>query len=247
VPSKSVKNSNILSVVVPCFNEEATIKPLLNSVLREKIVKEVIVVDDHSTDNSLKIIRSIRSKKIKLIMNEENMGKGFAVRTGMKLATGSLVIIQDADLEYNPADFEKLARPIISGFADVVYGSRFLASEEKAVLYFWHKLGNLFLTFLSNMATNLSLTDMETCYKMVKTSFINKIEIKEDKFGIEPEITAKLAALNARFYEVSISYRGRTYLEGKKITWRDGFSAIFCILKYNRRKVKKFYRSKIIL
>ena len=247
MPSKSVKNSNILSVVVPCFNEEATIKPLLNSVLRQKIVKEVIVVDDHSTDNSLKIIRSIRSKKIKLIMNEENMGKGFAVRTGMKLATGSLVIIQDADLEYNPADFEKLARPIISGFADVVYGSRFLASEEKAVLYFWHKLGNLFLTFLSNMATNLSLTDMETCYKMVKTSFINKIEIKEDKFGIEPELTAKLAALNARFYEVSISYRGRTYLEGKKITWRDGFSAIFCILKYNRRKVKKFYRSKIIL
>jgi len=247
VPSKPAKNSNILSVVVPCFNEEDTIGPLLNSVLKQKIVKEVIVVDDHSTDNSLKIIKSIKSRKIKLIKNKENMGKGFAVRTGMKLATGSLVVIQDADLEYNPEDFEKLARPIVSGFADVVYGSRFLASEEKAVLYFWHKLGNLLLTFLSNMATNLSLTDMETCYKMVKTSFMKQVEIKEDRFGIEPELTAKLAALNARFYEVSISYRGRTYLEGKKITWRDGFSAIFCILKYNRRKVKKFYRSKILL
>ena len=247
MPSKPAKNSNILSVVVPCFNEEDTIGPLLNSVLKQKIVKEVIVVDDHSTDNSLKIIKSIKSRKIKLIKNKENMGKGFAVRTGMKLATGSLVVIQDADLEYNPEDFEKLARPIVSGFADVVYGSRFLASEEKAVLYFWHKLGNLLLTFLSNMATNLSLTDMETCYKMVKTSFMKQVEIKEDRFGIEPELTAKLAALNARFYEVSISYRGRTYLEGKKITWRDGFSAIFCILKYNRRKVKKFYRSKILL
>ena len=247
MPRKPAKNSNILSVVVPCFNEEATIRSLLNSVLKQKIVKEVIVVDDHSTDNSLQMIKSVKSRKIRLIKNEKNMGKGFAVRTGMKLATGSLVVIQDADLEYNPADFEKLARPIISGFADVVYGSRFLASDEKAVLYFWHKLGNLLLTFLSNMVTNLSLTDMETCYKMVKTSFMNRIEIKEDKFGIEPELTAKLAALNARFYEVSISYRGRTYLEGKKITWRDGFSAIFCILKYNRRKVKKFYRRKITL
>ena len=247
MPRKPAKNSNILSVVVPCFNEEATIRSLLNSVLKQKIVKEVIVVDDHSTDNSLQMIKSVKSRKIRLIKNEKNMGKGFAVRTGMKFATGSLVVIQDADLEYNPADFEKLARPIISGFADVVYGSRFLASDEKAVLYFWHKLGNLLLTFLSNMATNLSLTDMETCYKMVKTSFMNRIEIKEDKFGIEPELTAKLAALNAIFYEVSISYSGRTYLEGKKITWRDGFSAIFCILKYNRRKVKKFYRSKITL
>jgi glycosyltransferase involved in cell wall biosynthesis len=175
------------------------------------------------------------------------MGKGFAVRKGISLATGSLVIIQDADLEYNPADYQKLARPIISGVADVVYGSRFLASDEKAVLYFWHKIGNVFLTFLSNMVTNLALTDMETCYKMVRTSFLKKVEIQENRFGIEPELTAKLAALNARFYEVSISYRGRTYLEGKKITWQDGISAIFCILKYNRRKVKKYYRGKVRL
>jgi glycosyltransferase involved in cell wall biosynthesis len=215
--------------------------------MSQKIVKEVIVIDDHSTDSSLRIIESIKSNKLKLIKNQNNMGKGFAVRKGISLATGSLVIIQDADLEYNPADYQKLARPIISGVADVVYGSRFLASDEKAVLYFWHKLGNVFLTFLSNMATNLSLTDMETCYKMVRTSFLKKVEIQENRFGIEPELTAKLAALNARFYEVSISYRGRTYLEGKKITWQDGISAIFCILKYNRRKVKKYYRGKVHL
>lgn len=245
--SKQSDTARSLSVIVPCYNEERTIGFLLNSVMSQKIVKEVIVIDDHSTDSSLRIIESIKSNKLKLIKNQNNMGKGFAVRKGISLATGSLVIIQDADLEYNPADYQKLARPIISGVADVVYGSRFLASDEKAVLYFWHKLGNVFLTFLSNMATNLSLTDMETCYKMARTSFLKKVEIQENRFGIEPELTAKLAALNARFYEVSISYRGRTYLEGKKITWQDGISAIFCILKYNRRKVKKYYRGKVHL
>jgi glycosyltransferase involved in cell wall biosynthesis len=231
--SKQRDTASSLSVIVPCYNEERTIGFLLNSVMSQKIVKEVIVVDDHSTDSSLRIIESIKSNKLKLIKNQNNMGKGFAVRKGISLATGSLVIIQDADLEYNPADYQKLARPIISGVADVVYGSRFLASDEKAVLYFWHKIGNVFLTFLSNMVTNLALTDMETCYKVFTKSVASQLTINEDRFGIEPEIPARISKMNVRIYEVGISYHGRTYADGKKIGWRDGFREIYCIVKYN--------------
>jgi glycosyltransferase involved in cell wall biosynthesis len=173
------------------------------------------------------------------------MGKGFSISLGIKKAKLPILIIQDADLEYSPFEYTKLAKPIISQHADVVYGSRYLPSNEKAVLYFWHKMGNNFLTLLSNVATNLTLTDMETCLKMMKSDFAKRIIIQENRFGIEPEITAKLAAQKARFYEVPISYHGRTYEEGKKITWKDGFSAIFCILKYNRPKVRKYYRNLI--
>ena len=231
--------SRILTVIVPCYNEESTIKELLESVLKQRIVKQVIVINDCSTDRSLAIIKSVRNSKIKLINNTVNMGKGFCVNRGLMEADGELVVIQDADLEYNPNEYVNLAMPIINGYADVVYGSRFLPSSEKAVLYFWHKLGNSFLTLISNIFTNLALTDMETCFKMMRLDFAKQLKLKENRFGIEPEITAKLAKLEARFYEVAISYRGRTYKEGKKITWKDGFAALYCIIKYNTiKKVK---------
>jgi glycosyltransferase involved in cell wall biosynthesis len=213
-------------------------------VASQKIVKQIIVIDDCSTDNSFAIMKKFNDPRLLILNNHSNMGKGFCINKAIEYVEGSLVIIQDADLEYDPSEYPSLALPIISGSADVVYGSRFLPSKEKAVLYFWHKLGNNFLTFVSNVFTNLALTDMETCYKMMKSEYFKVLEIEEKRFGIEPEITAKLASIGAKFYEVSISYKGRTYEEGKKITWRDGFSALYCILKYNSVFQKKRLRKK---
>lgn len=218
---------------------------MLNSVASQNIVKQIIVIDDCSTDNSFEIMKKFSDPRLIIFKNHTNMGKGFCINRAIEHVEGSLVIIQDADLEYDPAEYQSMALPIISGLADVVYGSRFLPSKEKAVLYFWHKLGNNFLTFVSNVFTNLALTDMETCYKMMKSKYFKMLSIEENRFGMEPEITAKLAIFGARFYEVSISYRGRTYKEGKKITWRDGFSALYCIFKYNsvfyRRRLRKVW------
>ena len=236
------KNNEYLSVIIPCYNEEKTIFQLLELVAAEKIVKQIIVVDDNSNDKSLSLISEFSDSRLLVLSNEKNMGKGFCINRGFGHATGSIVLIQDADLEYSPSEYSSLVLPITDGFADVVYGSRFLPSREKAVLYFWHKLGNNFLTFVSNVFTNLALTDMETCFKVIKYDYAKMVNIQEKRFGIEPEITAKLAILGARFYEVSISYRGRTYKEGKKITWKDGFAALYCIIKYNSYFQRKKFR-----
>ena len=197
--------------------------------------KEIVVVNDCSTDATRDRLREAETEhpNLRVIHHEINQGKGAALRTGFKHATGDIVIIQDADLEYNPAEYPKLMQPIIDGLADVVYGSRFAGGESHRVLYFWHSVGNKFLTLLSNMLTNINLTDMETCYKAFRREVIQSIQIEEDRFGFEPEITAKVAAKKCRIYEVGISYSGRTYAEGKKIGWKDGFRAIWCILKYN--------------
>ena len=224
-----------LSVVIPCYNEEKTLAEILSAVHACPFDDlEVIVVDDCSTDGSRKLLENELSSQVDvLLVLEKNMGKGAALRTGFQAATGDIVIVQDADLEYDPQDFEKLAKPIIDGKADVVYGSRFAGGESHRVLYYWHSVGNAFLTWLSNMFTNINLTDMETCYKMFRTEIIQSIDLKENRFGFEPEVTAKLARKRARIYEVGISYSGRTYEEGKKIGWKDGVRAIYAILKYN--------------
>ena len=208
-----------LSIIIPCFNEEKTIEKIINKINHTcKYAKEIIVIDDKSTDNSLDILNKLlHEKKINLLIkNTKNYGKGYSVKQGILNSKGDIILIQDADLEYDPSDYPKLVEPILSNLADVVFGSRFLGSEIKRVLFFWHSLGNNILTFLSNMFTNLNLTDMENCYKVFRSDIIKKIIIKENRFGIEPEITGKLAALEARFYEVSISYHGRSYSEGKK-------------------------------
>lgn len=226
-----------LSVIIPCFNEESTLEKLLlavRSISWEQI--EVIVVDDCSTDNSSLLAQGPLANHIDIfIRHEKNMGKGAALRTGFSRATGDLVIVQDADLEYDPTEIPKLALPILNGQADVVYGSRFAGGEAHRVLYFWHSLGNKFLTTLSNMFTNLNLTDMETCYKLFTSNALQGITIKEDRFGFEPEITAKIARKGLRVFEVGISYSGRTYEQGKKIGWKDGIRAIYCILRYSKR------------
>tara|TARA_B100001063_G_C16714578_1_gene529948 strand:+ start:384 stop:1073 length:690 start_codon:yes stop_codon:yes gene_type:complete len=224
-----------LSVIIPCFNEEKTIAEIINIVKKQiKDDDEIIVIDDFSTDNTRKILKENLNDKINhLIFNEKNFGKGFSVRKGIEVATGEILLIQDADLEYDPSDYEKLLKPIKNGFADVVYGSRFVGSQEKRVLYFWHMIGNKILTLLSNMFTNLNLTDMEVCYKVFKKDAIKNIILKENRFGFEPEITAKFSKKKLRIYEVGIKYFGRTYSDGKKITWRDGFSALRCIVYYN--------------
>ena len=224
-----------LSVIIPCFNEEKTIVEIINIVKKQiKDDDEIIVIDDFSTDNTRKILKENLKDKINhLIFNEKNFGKGFSVRKGIEVATGEILLIQDADLEYDPSDYEKLLKPIKNGFADVVYGSRFVGSQEKRVLYFWHMIGNKILTLLSNMFTNLNLTDMEVCYKVFKKDAIKNIILKENRFGFEPEITAKFSKKKLRIYEVGIKYFGRTYSDGKKITWRDGFSALRCIIYYN--------------
>jgi glycosyltransferase involved in cell wall biosynthesis len=224
-----------LSVVIPCYNEKGTIESVIEAVRAAPGGdKEIIVVDDCSTDGTGAILRERLAGRIdKLIQHPVNRGKGAALRTGIAAASGDILIIQDADLEYDPQQYGELIAPIVQGKADVVYGSRFMGAAPHRVLYFWHRLGNGLLTLLSNMLTNLNLTDMETCYKVFRREIIQGITIEENRFGFEPEITAKIARSRARIYEVGISYYGRTYEEGKKIGWKDGVRAIYCILKYN--------------
>lgn len=224
-----------LSIIIPCFNEENTIEEIINRIIEQKETdKEIIVIDDFSSDHTRKILKEKLEDKIdKLILNERNFGKGYSIREGIKHAGGDCILIQDADLEYDPNDYKRLIKPIEKGVADVVYGSRFIGSEEKRILYFWHMIGNKFLTILSNMFTNLNLTDMEVGYKVFRSDVLKKINLEENRFGFEPEVTAKISKMNLRIYEIGINYYGRKYSEGKKITWKDGFSAIRCILFYN--------------
>ena len=223
-----------ISIIIPCYNEINTIEKIIDKILlQEAFDKEIIVIDDNSTDGSKDLLKNIKGKYNKLIINSKNYGKGYSIKKGISNATGDIILIQDADLEYDPSDYEKLIRPIILDNADVVFGSRFAGAEEKRVLFFWHSLGNKFLTLLSNMLTNLNLTDMESGYKVFKSDVIKNINLNENRFGFEPEITAKISRENFRIYEVGIKYYGRKYSDGKKITWKDGISAIKCIIKYN--------------
>jgi glycosyltransferase involved in cell wall biosynthesis len=233
-----------LSVVVPVYNEHITIHQIvaaINNVSIDNVDKEIVVVDDFSTDGTRDELPKLQARhpNVRVLYHEVNQGKGAALRTGFAAAQGDLVIIQDADLEYDPREYPKLIQPIIEGKADVVFGSRFAGGETHRVLYFWHSLGNKFLTLMSNMFSDLNLTDMETCYKVFRREVLQQITIEENRFGFEPEITAKVARLRCRIYEVGISYAGRTYDEGKKIGWRDGVRAIWCIVKYNMRAPKR--------
>lgn len=222
-----------LSVIIPIYNENCTIREIFDCVKAVDINKEIILVDDFSTDGTRDILAGLADETTRVYFHDQNRGKGAALRTGISYATGDIIIIQDADLEYDPQQYPKLLQPILDGKADVVYGSRFVTGDYRRVLYFWHMLGNRFLTLLSNMFTNLNLTDMETCYKVFRRDVLERISIEENRFGFEPEITAKISRLDIRIYEVGISYSGRTYKEGKKIGWKDGLSALRCILKYN--------------
>lgn len=233
---------NKISIIVPAYNEASTISNILDKLIHLSLItninKEIIIVNDCSTDNTGEIVKNFMathsSAEIVYLQHEKNSGKGAAIHTGIKNATGEYLIIQDADLEYDPNEFNILLKPVLDGYADVVYGSRFLGGSAHRILFFWHTIGNKFLTFLSNLFTNLNLTDMETCYKLFKTDIVKGIKLNERRFGFEPEVTAKIAKIkNIRIYEVGISYYGRTYAEGKKINWKDGFRAIYCILRYN--------------
>ena len=223
-----------LTVIIPCYNEKATVPSLVQAVKDSPVEDlEIILVDDQSNDGTRELIRSqIENQIDRVIYHDQNRGKGAAIRSGLKNVTGEIVIIQDADLEYDPGEYAKLIAPIVDGKADVVYGSRFAGEGPHRVHLFWHYVGNKLLTVLSNMFTNLNLTDMETCYKAFRTDIIQRIDLRENGFGIEPEITAKIAKTGCRVYEVGISYYGRSYREGKKINWKDGFQALYCIVRY---------------
>lgn len=223
-----------LSVIIPVYNESRTIKEIVQRVKKVDIDKEIILVDDYSTDGTREILKNEIEKDsmCRVFYHDRNMGKGAALRTGFSKVAGDVVVVQDADLEYDPNEYHRLLKPIAEGKADVVYGSRFIGSDERRVLFFWHSIGNRALTLISNMFTDLNLTDMETCYKMFKTEVVKGITIKENRFGFEPEITAKIAKRKYRVYEIGISYYGRDYSEGKKIGWKDGVRALWCILKY---------------
>jgi len=225
-----------LSVVIPCYNEEQTVETVIRTVLESPYVGEVIVVDDGSTDGSRAVLADLLDvdPRLEVVLQARNQGKGAALRTGFARARCDYVVVQDADLEYDPKEFGVLLEPLLEDKADVVYGSRFVSSRPRRVLYFWHSLGNRLLTLASNVFTDLNLTDMETCYKVFRREVIQSIEIEEDRFGFEPEVTAKIARGGWRVYEVGISYAGRTYAEGKKIGWRDGFRALYCIIRYSR-------------
>ena len=224
-----------VSIVIPCYNEEKTIRTIVERVKGAKVqIHEIIIVDDHSSDGTREILKEWDDDPlVQVSYHDVNQGKGAALRTGFKKITGEVVIIQDADLEYDPSEYPSLMEPMLNGNADVVFGSRFMGGRPHRVVYFWHMMGNRFLTLASNMMTNINLTDMETCYKVFKREIIDQIEVEEDRFGFEPEITAKVSRIDCRIYEVGISYYGRTYAEGKKIGWRDGFRAIYAIFKYN--------------
>lgn len=234
--------SKTLSIVIPAYNEGPTIHKILDRVRQVELIgdlrKEIIIVDDCSTDDTVPAVEHYVLQhpdlEISFFSHEKNKGKGAALHTGIKKATGDYLVIQDADLEYDPEEYNLLLKPILEGFADVVYGSRFMGGNPHRILFFWHSIGNNVLTFMSNAMTNLNLTDMETCYKMFRTDTIQSLELKEERFGFEPEVTAKVSRIKGiRIYEVGISYYGRSYAEGKKINWKDGFRAIYCILKYN--------------
>jgi len=234
VTQKIPEGARQLSVVIPVFNESATIEQVVNRVNEVSLKIELVAVDDGSTDRSLEILERLKEagRIDRLIVHESNQGKGAALKTGFEAASGDIIIVQDADLEYDPSEYRKLLQPILDGKADVVFGSRFMGGEPHRVLYFWHYVGNRLLTILSNMATNLNLSDMETCYKCFRREVLQGLSIQERGFGVEPELTAKVARGGWRVYEVGISYSGRTYAEGKKIGWKDGFRALWCILKY---------------
>ena len=229
-----------LSVVIPVYNERNTVSVIVDRVQAVDVDKEIIIVDDYSTDGTREVLAEIESRhsNVRVFYQDRNRGKGRALRTGFEKAQGDYVIIQDADLEYDPQDYHKLLQPLDAGIADVVYGSRFLSTQAHRVLYFWHSVGNRLLTLLSNMATDLNLTDMETCYKVFRRGLIQALILEEDRFGFEPEVTSKISKARARIYEVGIAYYGRTYEEGKKIGMRDGFQALWCIAKYRLKPLK---------